>query len=88
VTLDATDVSQMFMATNDALKMLRALTAVEPDKTQDALQLIATIVDSLQEGFDGKTTPEIVEAELKALTTRAAALIPNRQLHDKFDTGD
>lgn len=88
MTLDAADVSQMVAATNGALKMLRALATVDLDKTQDALQLIALIVESLQEGFDGKTSPEIVEAELKALTPRAAALIANRQLHDKFDTGD
>jgi len=90
VNLDETkDVFRIAEVATDALKTLRALaTRVEPDKAQDALQLIAAIVEALQEGFEGKTTPDVVEAELKALTARAAALVTGQELHDKFDTGD
>jgi hypothetical protein len=65
-----------------ALKTIRALTRVGPDKAQDALQTINAIIETVQEGLDGKTTPDVVEAELKALAG-------DTTIADKFDnSGD
>ena len=66
-----------------ALRTIQALTRVDPDKAQDALQTINAIIATLHDGLDGKTTPEVVEAELKALVN-----IIENDIHDKFDPGD
>ena len=63
------------------LKTIRALTRVGPDKAQDALQTIHAIIVTLQDGLAGKTTPDIVEAELRALVNVV-------DIADKVDSDD
>jgi len=68
----------------DTLPAIQALTRVSPDKAQDALQTICSIIETLQEGIDGRTSPEVVQAEI-------AAFIGDFDLptgiHNKFDAG-
>jgi hypothetical protein len=68
-----------------ALKTIQALTRVGPDKAQDALQTIAAIIVTVQDGLDGSTTPDVVEAELKALMNVEN---DDTAVADKFDNGD
>lgn len=56
----------------DALSMIRGLTKVGGDKTASALAAVGAIVDTLQDGLAGKTSPEIIAAELDALIRRIA----------------
>jgi hypothetical protein len=69
MTVDAQDVLRMTEIAVKTLKTIQALTQVVPDKAQDALLTINAIIRTLQDGLDGKTTPDIVEAELNALTS-------------------
>jgi hypothetical protein len=81
-TMSANDVLRATEIAIDALKMIQALTRVGPDKALDALQTISAIIATVQEGLDGKTTPDVVEAELKALAG-------DTTIADKFDnSGD
>ena len=68
------------------LKIIQALTRVGPDKAQDALLTINAIVETLYEGLDGRTTLDIVEAELKALVSP----VENDafSVADQFDNSD
>jgi hypothetical protein len=70
------------------LRTIQALTRVGPDKAQDALLTINAIVDVLQEGLDGRTSPEVVEAELQALVGDLDLETATRDIDDKFDAGD
>ena len=66
-----------------ALKTIRDLTRVSGDKAQDALQTIGAIIESLLDGLSGKTTPDVVEAELRALVSAMAT-----DINGKFDSSD
>lgn len=66
-----------------SLRIIQALTRVGPDKAQDALQTIAAIIVTVQDGLDGSSSPEIVEAELQALVN-----FTEDAVHDKFDPSD
>jgi hypothetical protein len=82
VVHDAQDVLKATEIALGALKMIQTLTQVGPDKAQDALQTINAIIETLHEGLDGKTTPDVVEAELRALMGSDITVA------DKFDHGD
>jgi hypothetical protein len=72
-----------------ALRTIQALTQVGPDKAQDALQVIGAIIQTLYDGLNGKTTPDIVEAELKALADirdREVSKQP-KPVDERFDPG-
>lgn len=78
----AKDALKMREIAVNALESIQDLTTVGVDRAPDALQTIGLIVGSLLEGFAGKTTPDIVEAELRALASRP------QSLDEKFDHGD
>ena len=72
----------------DGLQLIQNLTSVGGDKAEAALKAIDAIVQSLQDGFDGTTTPDVVATELDVLRTRLAqndeaALA---RLRERFDT--
>ena len=71
------------MTAKDALKMaglavgqlglIQALTTIGGGGAGLALSAIGKIVEALQGGFDGKTTPEMVEADLAKLLGQIAS---------------
>jgi hypothetical protein len=82
----AKDALKMSEIAISALESIQDLTTVGVDKAPDALQTIGAIVGSLLEGFAGKTTPDVVEAELHALVSRATSA--ETRIDEKFDHGD
>lgn len=69
----------------DTLPAIQNLTRVGPDNAHDALLMIHAIVETLQEGLDGKTSPEVVQAEIAAILSDQTAATSDIQ--DKFDPG-
>lgn len=69
----------------EALQTIQKLTCIGPDRTQDALLTIRAIVVTVCEGLDGKTSPEVVAAELAALVSDFDLNMD--AVHNKFDAG-
>lgn len=71
----------------DALQLIQSLTKVGGDKAAKALEAIDKVVATVNDGLDGRTSPEIVARDLDALR---AALLNNdaeadRELREKFE---
>jgi len=87
-----------FDAARDALKMgealieglatIQKLTQIGGDRTGEALTAISLVIETLEEGFSGKTSPDVVMAQLKAHQDALAAgdAAAQKAIHDQFDT--
>lgn len=68
----AKDILKIAAVAIDGLDVIQGLTGIGGDKADASLAAIARIVRSLRDGYDGKTTPEIVASELAAIKHQAA----------------
>lgn len=86
----AKDVFRMASIMIDGLEVIQGLTKIGGTRAAEALQAIDKIVLALHDGLDGKTTPDIVESEVKALrqafATKDAAA--EARLRSRFDNSD
>lgn len=76
------DALKMIEVAIDGLEVVRDLTRVPSDCTLEAMQAIGATIGSLHDGFTGKTTPDVVREELRAIRERFP-----RTVDDKFDSG-
>lgn len=73
-----------------ALDTIRAFARTDTDRPQDVLQTVEVMLASLQDAFTGKTTPEVLAAELAALVDvhgREVSKRPRTPIDEKFDPG-
>lgn len=86
----AKDALKMLGVALDGLETIQKLTNVGGDRAGEALTAISLVVEALQEGFTGKTSPDVVHAQLKAHQDAIAAgdIAAQAALHDKFDKGN
>lgn len=75
------DALKMIDVSVDGLEVIRDLSQVHPDGMADAMRAIAATVGSLHDGFMGKTTPDVVREELRAIRERFPTV------DSKFDPG-
>lgn len=76
------DALKMIDVSVDGLEVIRDLTQMSPEHAGDAMHAIAATVGSLHDGFTGKTTPDVVREELRAIRERFP-----RTVDSKFDPG-
>jgi hypothetical protein len=76
------DALKMIEVSVDGLEVIRDLTQVQPEHLGDAMRAVAATVNSLHDGFTGKTTPDVVREELRAIRERFP-----RTVDSKFDPG-
>lgn len=81
----AEDTLSMLSTTLVGLETIQKLTNVGGDKAAEALTAIAAIVDALKEGFEQRTTPDLVLAQLKTHEDALAAgdAAAQQAIHDK-----
>lgn len=72
-----------------ALDTIRAFARMDTDRPHDVLQTVEVMLASLQDGLSGKTTPDVLAAELAALVDvhgREVSKQP-KPIDDRFDLG-
>lgn len=86
--MDAKDVLRTTMVVIDALDTLQMVARTYTDRPDDALQTIDVMIESLRDGLAGRTTPDVLAAEVRALLEQIANEHPTRPtLDSKFDPG-
>ena len=73
-----------------ALDTIRAFARQDTDHPQDVLQTVEIMLASLQDGLTGKTTPDVLAAELAALVDvhgRESSKRPRTPVDERFDPG-
>lgn len=84
------DALRMAAIAIDGLEVIQSLTQVGGPSATAALAAIDKIVSALRDGFDGKTAPEIVAHEIKALHATLAAddAEADEIIRKRLDTAD
>lgn len=81
------DALQTTLVVVDALDTLQQIARTYTNRPEDALQTIDVMIDSLRDGLAGKTSPDVLKAELQALAEQIANE-QRRAIDGKFDPGD
>ncbi|MDB4955845.1 MAG: hypothetical protein JWO36_3414 [Myxococcales bacterium] len=73
-----------------ALDTIRTFARTDPDRSQDVLQTVEVMLASLQDALTGKTSPDMLAAELAALVDVHGRAVSKRFLtpiDERFDPG-
>lgn len=73
-----------------ALDTIRAFAGADTDRPEDVLQTVEVMLASLQDALAGKTTPDVLAAELAALVDvhgREVSKKPPIPIDQRFDPG-
>lgn len=84
----ARDGIKMLETAIHGLEIIQDLTKLGGGKAEYALKTIDSVVQTLIDGFDGNTSPEIVLAAIQSLNSKLDSndLQIDIELHKKFDT--
>ena len=85
----AKDALKMLDATVEGLETIQKLTNVGGSRAGEALTAISLVIEVLLEGFAGKTSPDVVRAQLKTHLDAISAGddAAQKAIHDRFDGG-